>query len=154
MENNRRIKKNRWIFTAGIILLLYGLVEIVTCATLLLMNWKAIENPYPSFVFQEMNDLMNNRPLYMFPVFVFLTYFRLMSAVGILRNRMWGFWMAIFVTSVNLAIMPLFLPLAGGDALAAIVIITCLFIGYLGKQPIAVGKSIAKEALSLKPSPE
>ncbi len=130
------LRKNRWLLAAGLLLLLYGLVEMLDCATLLLMQWGGIGNPYPSSVFQPINDLLNNSPLWMLPVFGFFAYFRLMAAVGILRNRLWGFWAAIWVETITLVFVPFLLPMAGGDALGAILIMTCLLVGYLGRRPI------------------
>jgi hypothetical protein len=130
------LRRNRWLLTAGLLLLLYGLVEVLDSATLLAMQWGGIGNPYPSFVFQQINDLLNKSPLWLLPVFCFFAYFRLMAAVGILRNRLWGLWAAIWVEAITLVFVPFLLPMAGGDALGAILIVTCLLIGYLDRRPI------------------
>lgn len=130
------IRRNRWLLAAGLLLLVYGLIEVLDCATLLLMQWGGIGNPYPSLAFQEINDLLNRNPLWLLPVFAFFAYFRLLAAVGILRNRLWGFWVAIWVEGITLVFVPFLLPLAGGDVLGAILIMTCLLIGYLDRRPI------------------
>jgi len=145
------IRKNRWLLVAGLLLLIYGLVEMLDCATLLWMQWGGIGNLYPPFAFEQINSLLDHHPLWMLPVFAFFTYFRLMAAVGVLRNRLWGFWAAVWVEGITLVFVPFLLPVAGGDALGAVAIITCLLIGYWGQQPIVTGPRATEEEKRAEP---
>ena len=148
MVNKKITKKNRFIFIAAIILLVYGIIETLDCLSLVLVVAKVIENPYPTFVFQELEDMMNNHTLYMIPVFLVFTSMRLLAAVGLLLNRMWGFWMGIFVSGVTFCVMILFLPLGALDGVISVAVVTFLLIGYCGKQKIAMSNSIFEDSVT------
>lgn len=130
------MNNHRWIRVAAVILILYGLIEIGDSLALVLMQAGVIGNLYPPFTFAEIDRLISETPLLMLPVFLFFTVLHLWSGIGLWRDRLWAWWMALFVTAVVMIMVPFLLPISGGDALAAIVLIGCLFIGRFDDRPL------------------
>jgi uncharacterized membrane protein (DUF2068 family) len=130
------VKKNRWLLTAGLAQLIYGLVEMGDSLYLLLLQARLLPSFYPTWSFQEIENLMRTRPAVLFPVFAFFAVGRLLAAWGVLRNRLWGFWLSIFISAATVLGAAFFLPLGGGDMLACLFIVSALLIGRLGRETI------------------
>jgi uncharacterized membrane protein (DUF2068 family) len=61
---------------------------------------------------------------------------RIVSAIGLLKNRMWGFILALINCIVTMALM-IFMLLAGiMDGILSCTIIVILLMGYFGKSKI------------------
>jgi hypothetical protein len=127
-----KIKGNRWLLAAGLTGLVYGLGEIGDTLYLLFLQARLLPNIYPAWRFSEINNLMNNRPIILFPVFAFFAIGWLVTSLGVLRNRLWGFWLSLFVSLVTAFWAVFFLPLGGIDLLACLFIVSALLIGRLG----------------------
>jgi len=95
-----------------------------------------IANLYPKMLFAEMQTLFDRQPVWLVPLFLFYTSLRVTSAIGLWRNRMWGFWLTIFVTTATLMMAPLLLPMTTVEMLLNGVLMIVLLIGVLGDQPI------------------
>ena len=134
-------KPNRLIRWAAIILLLYGAIEIIDSLTVIAMQLKLAPNVYPTFAFGEIQRLMETQPIWFLPSFLFFTILHLASGVGLWRNRLWGWWMALFVTGAVMIFSPFLLPVSGADMLIAILLVGLLLIGYLGRQTLPGGSS-------------
>ena len=130
--------KNRWLTIAGVLQTVYGLIELVDSTTLILLSLHLVNNPYPEngFIFKDFYNLIDSRPIAMLPLFLFYATLRITSGIGILKNRLWGFWMAIFITVSAVSVMPFLYPLSSGDAIAAVLIISFLLVGYFQDRPI------------------
>jgi hypothetical protein len=131
------IKKNRWLHIAGLTEFIYGFAELGDTFYLLFLQAHLLPNLYPPGSFAEINNLMNNRPLALFPVFAFFSVGRLVASIGVLRNRLWGFWLSIFVSLVTAFWAVFFLPLGGFDMLGCLFIVAALLVGRLGRAPVA-----------------
>ncbi|HEY54159.1 MAG TPA: DUF2127 domain-containing protein [Caldilineae bacterium] len=134
-------KPNRLIRWAAIILLLYGAIEVIDSLTVIAMQLKLAPNVYPTFAFGEIQRLMETQPIWFLPSFLFFTILHLASGVGLWRNRLWGWWMAVFVTGAVMIFSPFLLPVSGADMLIAILLVGLLLIGYLGRQTLPGGSS-------------
>ena len=132
---------NRPLRWAAILFLLYGAIEITDCAALIGIQAGAIPNLYPQFIFAEVERVMNEQPLLFLPAFLFFMTLHLWAGVGLWRNRLWGWWMGLFVTLAVMIFSPLLLPVSGYDMLVTIPLIGLLFIGRFGRQPITGGAS-------------
>lgn len=135
---NKGIKNNKPLYLAAIGLLSYGVLEICDCIAIFLIAIGAVPNLYLDFgfIFSEMQSLLENTPIYLFPIFCSFTSMRITSAIGILKNRMWGFWMGIFVSGITLCVMYFFLPPGGLDGIFSVIIVILMFYGYCGNQTI------------------
>jgi uncharacterized membrane protein (DUF2068 family) len=61
---------------------------------------------------------------------------RIISAIGLLKNRMWGFILALINCIVTMALMIFMLPAGIMDGILSCTIIVILLIGYFGKNEI------------------
>lgn len=131
------VRKNRWLAAAGLSELVYGLLEIGDTLYLLLLQAHWVPNLYPSWSFDEVGELMNSQPIVLFPVFAFFSLGRIAAAIGVLRNRLWGFWLTLFLSIITALWAYFFLPLGGLDMLGCLFIVGALLAGRLGRTPIA-----------------
>lgn len=132
------IKNNKFLFVAGIMLLIYGLAESMDCLFVAFVSLGFIPEIDISyfFSFQVLLDMWVAQPWSILFIFLTFTSLRLFSGIGILKNRLWGFWLAIFSSGVTLCVMVLFLPFGGIDGVITVPILILLFIGYFGKRQI------------------
>ncbi len=133
------VRPNRSIFWAAILLIIYGVIETGDCLTVIAMQLGLVGNVYPTFVFPGLQHLMDAQPIWFLPPFLVFTLLHFWSGVGLWRNRLWGWWMAIFVTAAVIIFTPFLLPMSGGDMLVAIVLIGLLLIGRFGRQTLPGG---------------
>jgi len=140
-SGQRRDRPNRTIRWAAILLLIYGIIETGDCLAVIAMQWGLVDNYYPAFVFPGLQHLMETQPIWFLPPFLFFTVLHLWSGVGLWRNRLWGWWMALFVTGAVIIFVPFLLPMSGGDMLVAILLIGLLLIGRFGRQTLPGGAS-------------
>jgi len=108
MPSDRRL-----IRAVAVLLAIYTLIEVTDCITLLLMHFGVIGNFYPQLAFAEFNILLASQPLALFPVFLFFTMMRGLSAWGLFRERVWGFWTTIIVCGATILWIPFLMPAAG-----------------------------------------
>ena len=132
MNPIQTIRSKRLIRIIAVMLAIYSLIEVSDCITLLLMSLGWIGNPYPAMVFTEFNDLLNNHPLWMLPIFLYFTSLRFVSALGLFRQRMWGFWSTVLVCTSTILWAPFLMPLTGLEMLIDAAILFLLLLGYFG----------------------
>ena len=122
----------------AIIQSLYALVEISDTVTAALMSAGVVSNPYPAMAFSEMQAIFDKDPIWIVPLFLFYTSIRITSAIGLWKNRLWGFWLTIFISIATLIMAPFLLPFTTAEMLLDGIIIMLLLIGYFGKKQIFV----------------
>ena len=120
------------IRTAALLQSIYALIEVVDSVFASLMALGLVANPYPPLLFKEMQSLFDNQPGWLIPLFLFYTSLRVTSAIGLWQNKLWGFWLTIFVTSATLIMAPFLLPMTAGEMLLNGILIIVLLIGYFG----------------------
>jgi hypothetical protein len=79
---------------------------------------------------------MDHQTIVLFPVFMFFAVGRFLAAVGVLRNRLWGFWLGIFISTITILSAIFFLPLGGIDMLLCLFVVVALLLGFLGNVPL------------------
>ena len=65
---------------------------------------------------------------------------RIVGAVGLLKNRMWGLALSVINCVVTMALCIFMLPAGIIDAILAITPLTLMLMGYFGKQTLVIGK--------------
>ncbi len=132
------IRQNRSLFGAAIIQLIYGLIELVDSATIVLIAGGLIPNLYLPFVTgnAEIYAMFENWPFLFIPIFWFFTSLRLLSAYWLLKNKAKGFWMALFVSGITFIAVFFLLPFSVIDIIATLPVIILLFQGYFRDQPL------------------
>jgi uncharacterized membrane protein (DUF2068 family) len=124
------------IRATAIIQSIYAAIETIDCITAVLMAFGLINNPYPPMAFKEMQSLFDTQPAWVVPLFLFFTILRITSAIGLWRNRLWGFWMTIFVSAATLIMAPFLLPFTTVEMLGNGLLIITLLIGFFGDTSI------------------
>ncbi len=134
--SNQSKTRPGWLKTAVIIQTIYAFIEITDCLAAVLMTVRLIPNFYPTMLFPEMQSMFDSDPVWLIPLFLFYTSLRIVSAFGLWRNRMWGFWLTLFVSGATLMMAPFMLPFTTGEMLLNGILVMILLIGYLGNKPI------------------
>ncbi len=132
-----RMARPGLIRAAAVMQAVYAAIEITDCIAALLMALGLLGNYYPKMLFQEMQALFDHQAAWLVPLFLFYTSLRLTSAIGLWRNRMWGLWLALFVSAATLIMAPLLLPFTAVEMLLNGLLVAVLFIGFFGDMPIA-----------------
>ena len=83
--------------------------------------------------------LQENLPL-MLVMGVIFGVARIVGAVGLLKNRMWGLALSVINCVVTMALCIFMLPAGIIDAILAITPLTLMLMGYFGKQKLVIGK--------------
>jgi len=132
------IRQNRSLFGAAIIQLIYGLVELIDSAAIVLIAVGIIPNLYLPFVNgnPDIYAMFENWPFLFAPIFWFFTSLRLLSAYWLLKNKAKGFWMALFISGITFLAVFFLLPFSVIDILAIWPVIILLFQGYFKDKPI------------------
>lgn len=133
------IKKNRWLFVGSISMLFYSILEISDSIVVLLMTLKLVPNLYLVFEFSVpmIQQLLEAQPLILAPIFWSFTLMRVVSAIGLFKNLLWGFYIGLISLILTMILTVLFfLPVGGFELLGCTVILIFLFIGYYGNKPI------------------
>lgn len=128
--------KPKFIRAAAVLQLLYGLIEVSDCLTALLMAAGWLANPYPRMLFREVQTLFDQQPIWLLPLFLFYTGLRLTSAVGLWKKRLWGFWLALYVSAATIVMAPFLLPFTTLEMLLNGLLVSLLFIGYFGDRSL------------------
>ena len=117
MNQGTMSRNYRLIRIVAVLLAIYTVIELTDCFTLLLMHFGVVGNFYPHMAFAEFDTLLASHPLALFPVFLFFAMMRGLSAWGLFRKRVWGFWTTIIVCGATILWMPFLMPAAGLTAL-------------------------------------
>ncbi len=94
-----KINQNKSLRLAGIILFVYGIVEIQQCTTALLIALDIIPNFNLTF-FELLSpegeiSAWVTEPILYLPMGVMFTIIRFISGIAVLRNKLYGFWLGI-----------------------------------------------------------
>ena len=136
------VKRNGWLLASGLSEFTYGLGECGDALYLLFLQGHLLPDLYPTWSFTEIDHLMRTAPITLFPVFAFFAVGHSTAAIGVLRNRLWGFWLSLFLSLVTTFWAVFFLPLGGLDLAACLLIVSTLLVGRFGCHPILLERSI------------
>ncbi len=139
MADDKNIKQNKYLYSAAIIFLIYSILECLDSITLPLIILNVIPNTYLSmglFLIPEIQQILQNQAIYMLPFFWGFTCWRIVSTIGLFKNKMWGFWLGISSLFITIILDMWFLPIGGFEIFACIIILMFLNIGYFGDKPI------------------
>jgi len=125
-----------WIRAGAILQSIYAAIEILDCITACMMAFDILPNLYPKMVFSEFQYLFDQQPAWLIPLFLFYTSLRACSAYGLWKNRLWGFWMTLFVTIATLMMAPFLIPITTVEMLMNAGLVILLLIGYFRDTPI------------------
>ena len=129
-----RIKENKWLYIGAISLLIYAIIETTDCITLFMIISGVIPNFSTSLYlsFPEMKEIFVSQPIYLIPMVLSFTLMRIISTVGLFKNRLWGFWIGILRLTMTMIWDILIIPIGFFELLGCVFISIVLLIGYFG----------------------
>jgi hypothetical protein len=138
IKDHLGIKNNKSLFVASILMLIYSVLEMADSIVILLMILNIVPNLLLIFNFevQLIQTLLESQPLSLAPIFWAFTLMRVVSAVGLFKNRLWGFWIGIISLIITMILSIVFVPFSSFELLACSVILILLVVGYFNKKPI------------------
>ena len=127
-----KIRENRSLYSAGIIQMLYGLFELADVLAASMIAMGLIPNIYGSFIpnTTEIGMFMETTPVIFVPIFFFFASLRYLSGYWILKNKVKGIWLALFISGVSLVAVWFLLPLSALDLCIILPVLILLFNGY------------------------
>jgi hypothetical protein len=136
MIRNSEIKQNKFLYFTAICLFVYAILELGDCITITLISLNLVPNIYINFVFEEIGTLMQDKPYVFIPFFVAFTSMRFISALGLFKNREWGYWIALYSTLLTMILTILFLPIGSYELFMCAGLLCTLIIGKFGRRKI------------------
>lgn len=135
-KHTHKIKENKYLYVASISMLLYSLLEISDSVAIVLIAFKIIPNLYLEWGVPIIKQLMKTQPLSLAPLFWAFTIMRTVSAIGLMKNLLWGFWIGIGSLLLTMILTILFLPIGAFELLGCAIIFILLVMGYCQDKPI------------------
>jgi len=135
-KNTRKIKENKYLYIASISMLVYSLLEITDSIAILLIAINIIPNIYIDWGIPAIQQLMETQPLSLAPLFWAFTMMRVVSAIGLMKNLLWGFWIGMGSIILTMILTILFLPIGTLELLGCAIIFILLVVGYCKDKPI------------------
>lgn len=129
-------RSKRLVRIVAVMLAIYAAIEMIDCATVILMHLSVIGNPYPHVAWSEFDELFSQQPIALLPVFLYFASLRGLSAWGLFRERVWGFWTAALVCATTLLWIPFLMPSVGFEMLIDGAILVLLFWARWGEAPL------------------
>ena len=132
------IRNNKPLFLASILMLIYSIVEIADCIAFPLLLLNVIPNVYLDFEFSIpiMQSILQDNPIYLLPLMIGATLMRVIATIGLFKNRLWGFWIAVLSLISTMGLAILFIPFGFFELFLSIIILMPLIIGYCGNKPV------------------
>jgi hypothetical protein len=129
-----RIKENGWLYIGAISLLIYAIIETTDCIILFMIILGIVPNFSQSLylAFPEMKEIFVSQPIYLIPMVLSFTLMRIVSALGLFKNRLWGFWIGILSLTMTMIWDILIIPIGFFELLGCVFISMSLLIGYFG----------------------
>jgi uncharacterized membrane protein (DUF2068 family) len=137
IENKLIITKSKFLLIASILMLIYSIFEIIDSISIVLMIFVL---PTLSTIFKFdvllVQTLLESQPLSLAPIFWAFTLMRVIAVIGLFKNLLWGYWIALISLILTMILAIVFLPFGAYEILACSVILILLIVGYFEKQPL------------------
>ncbi len=128
------LMKEILLILGAVTLIIHGLMELAPL--LFLFRKKNImqgsEKGIPKFIFEPLRNNVRQTMI----IGVIFGFLRVISAIAIFVNLMWGWSLAVVISIVTLIVMTLFLPMGIVDGILSSVALVCLLISYFGNKAI------------------
>ena len=122
---------NKAVKASGIIMMVYGIIELVDVVNNFLRVIGARFKPYPEFPFSPVNKMFQEKKYapYALLFTIVQAVIHFVPGLGIILNRKWGIYYTIGSCSYTMSVTPLFLPMGAIDGAFSTTAITLLLIG-------------------------
>jgi hypothetical protein len=136
---NSEIRQNRYLYISAICMMIYALIELTDCITIVFISFGRVPNIYLSMdliSFEAIVSLLETQPYTFIPFFFAFTLIRVISTIGLFKNREWGFWIGVSGLLVTMILTILFLPMGSVEILFCAVLLCIMIIGKFDKKKI------------------
>ena len=137
IDPNIKRKKPLLIATWGFII--YGIIEITDCIAIVLIALKLVPNFYSTpiaLAFAPIQTIVETRPGFLIFMFIAFTGMRLTAAFGLMKNRLWGFWVAAMSLIFTILFCLILLPWGFIESFVCMGLLTTLIVGKMGTKPL------------------
>jgi hypothetical protein len=119
------------LYLSGILLIIYGLIELLP--VIMIKRQKNIDTDRgPKFIFKPLQE--NARMTQLLGGIIGIM--RIIAAIGIMMNLMWGFALGVSICIITYVIMTFYLPFGIMDGVLSGIILVILLITYFGGKTI------------------
>ena len=136
---NSGIKENRYLYISAFCMLFYALIELSDCIAIILISFGWLPNIYlaMNLAFPNIALLLENQPYAFIPFFFAFTLLRVVSTIGLFKNREWGFWIGILGLGLTMLLSILFLPFGSIELLLCAILLCIMLIGKFKDKKLA-----------------
>jgi len=136
---NSGIKENRYLYISAFCMLFYALIELSDCIAIILISFGWLPNIYlvMNLTFPNIALLLENQPYAFIPFFFAFTLLRVVSTIGLFKNREWGFWIGILGLGLTMLLSILFLPFGSIELLLCAILLCIMLIGKFKDKKLA-----------------
>jgi uncharacterized membrane protein (DUF2068 family) len=129
-EGTKKVKRYK---IAAILLIIHGIIEIAGFfAVLPIWLFGAEQTAVISFAMPFLQDNLNLAIV----AGVIWGTIRIIGAIGLFKNLMWGFALSMINSTITLALMIFMLPFGIKDGVIACIVLVLLLTQYFGKKKI------------------
>lgn len=135
---NSEIRENRYLYISAICMMVYAFIEISDCIAIVLISFGWIPNLYlaMNLTFQEIALLLETQPYSFIPFFFAFTLLRIISTIGLFKNREWGLWIGISGLLLTMILTILFLPFGSFELFLCAILLCIMLIGRFNKKKL------------------
>ena len=135
------------LYIGAISLLIYAIIETTDCITLFMIITGVVPNFSTSLylAFPEMKQIFVSQLIYLIPMVLSFTLMRIVSTLGLFKNRIWGFWIGMLSLTMTMIWDMLIIPIGFFELLGCVFISIVLLIGYFGDAVLIKDKSEKNE---------
>ena len=136
---NSGIKENRYLYISAFCMLFYAFIELSDCIAIVLISFGWLPNIYlvMNLTFPNIALLLENQPYAFIPFFFAFTLLRVVSTIGLFKNREWGFWIWIVGLVLTILLSILFLPFGSIELLLCAILLCMMLIGKFKDKKLA-----------------
>ena len=126
---------NKKLKTAAILMIIHGaMIEAIPSLLMMPSIASGLDGTEMPPIFAI--DFFKDNLMLMMPMAVMFGITRVIGAIGVLKNRMWGFYLSVINCVITMNLMLFMIPSGIADGILACSALILLLIGYFGKQTI------------------
>ena len=126
---------NKKLKTAAILMIIHGaMIEAIPSLLMMPSIASGLGGTEMPSIFAI--DFFKDNLMLMMPMAVMFGITRVIGAMGVLKNRMWGFYLSVINCVITMNLMLFMIPAGIADGILACSALILLLIGYFGKQTI------------------
>ncbi|UYP44839.1 hypothetical protein NEF87_001124 [Candidatus Lokiarchaeum ossiferum] len=133
------LKRNKPLLIAAWGFIIYAIIEITDSIAIMLIALKIIPNIYSTSItlaFTPIQTIVETQPVFLIFMFIAFTGMRITAAIGLMKNRLWGFWVAAMSLIFTILFCLILLPWGFIESFLCMGLLTILIIGKMGSKSL------------------